>query len=160
MAEVRSRDTACVRLIAQVSPFQERQMDLVEVLSFLFMLSTMELGRVCTVHAASQTPHRYSSGILGGAFEPNSGGDARGPSRARYYLAAKGLCRSSIVFNSLQTFFQGRFQAIQPHAPCDDANIFLAASTHCKWCWKPRPGTRLHHSRDKLPSLCIHWFAS
>lgn len=26
--------------------FQERQMDLVEVLSFLFMLSTMELGRV------------------------------------------------------------------------------------------------------------------
>jgi hypothetical protein len=27
-------------------PLQERQMDLVEVLSFLFMLSTMELGRV------------------------------------------------------------------------------------------------------------------
>jgi hypothetical protein len=26
---------------------QERDMDLVEVLSFLFMLSTMELGQVC-----------------------------------------------------------------------------------------------------------------
>lgn len=26
---------------------QERRMDVVEVLSFLFMLSTMELGKVC-----------------------------------------------------------------------------------------------------------------
>jgi len=33
---------------------QERQMDLVEVLGFLFMLSTMELGRVSSLGPANQ----------------------------------------------------------------------------------------------------------
>ena len=33
--------------------FQERQMDLVEVLGFIFMLSTMELGRVIIFSASS-----------------------------------------------------------------------------------------------------------
>ena len=35
--------------------FKERQMDLIEVLGFLFMLSTMELGRV-RVSLLSHTP--------------------------------------------------------------------------------------------------------
>lgn len=34
------------RTVTVLTVLQERQMDLVEVLSFLFMLSTMELGRV------------------------------------------------------------------------------------------------------------------
>jgi hypothetical protein len=34
---------------AQFMTLQERQMDLIEVLGFLFMLSTMELGRVCSL---------------------------------------------------------------------------------------------------------------
>ena len=45
MAEVRDSALNTANAVIMTVP-QERQMDLVEVLSFLFMLSTMELGRV------------------------------------------------------------------------------------------------------------------
>ncbi len=45
MAEVRYNEDEWVT-VTVLTVLQERQMDLVEVLSFLFMLSTMELGRV------------------------------------------------------------------------------------------------------------------
>jgi hypothetical protein len=42
----RSAGTVSDPVLLLIDRTQERQMDLVEVLSFLFMLSTMELGRV------------------------------------------------------------------------------------------------------------------
>ena len=52
--------------------FQERQMDLVEVLGFIFMLSTMELGRVIIFNTSSTnvnlmpTRQEYSTENLSG----------------------------------------------------------------------------------------------
>lgn len=45
MAEV-SRSNSLLRLVCNASTPQKRHLDLVEILGFLFMLSTMELGRV------------------------------------------------------------------------------------------------------------------
>jgi len=45
-------------LLQYLQMVEERQMDLVEVLSFLFMLSTMELGRVRTRRAFPNWPTR------------------------------------------------------------------------------------------------------
>ena len=46
MAEVHGIPFFDCRLTSCLPARQERQMDLIEVLGFLFMLSTMELGRV------------------------------------------------------------------------------------------------------------------
>ena len=69
-------------------------MDLVEILSFLFMLSTMELGRVWSdlLGCSSVRSHRQqSAGVLRGASEHDSDGNARRFTRLRHNLAAKGM---------------------------------------------------------------------
>jgi hypothetical protein len=54
--------------------WQERRMDVVEVLSFLFMLSTMDLGRVSTMvsnHGKADLKGKYP-GVFDGEFESNA----------------------------------------------------------------------------------------
>ena len=55
----------------------------------------------------------------------------------------------------------GHIPAFQPNAISDYFDVLATSSSHCfgygdraKW-----PGSRFHHPRDKLPSVCIHEYA-
>jgi hypothetical protein len=67
-------------------------MDLVEVLSFLFMLSTMELGRVSCLFNFLPVAHHdlFGQGILDRKPIGNTESNARRPKRLRVDLANEG----------------------------------------------------------------------
>lgn len=82
MAEVKPFSLCAYGMLSALCP-QERQMDLVEVLSFLLMLSTTELGKVCcplNCTSAAAVNHEFSAvGLLHREPKCHSKGDARRP---------------------------------------------------------------------------------
>ena len=76
-------------------------MDLVEVLSFLFMLSTMELGRVRIwdfLFRDFRIDRRLSLGIFDRELKRHATSDARGLARLRPHLATQSIAPAALDF--------------------------------------------------------------
>jgi Transcription factor Tfb2 len=134
-------------------------MDLVEVLSFLFMLSTAELGRVRTFCPSSPTRRVDRS-----CYQEYSTENLSDTQRVvledlrDYGLIWQRKAKARILhdfFKPLIPNNPGIVSSLQSNTPGDDVDVLtpaLADSCKCEW----RPGPRVHCTGDKLPPLCIY----
>ena len=137
---------------------QERQMDLIEVLTFFFMLSTMELGRVslCSVLLPSFLTELFL-GISHGKPQSNTKGNAWWPSRLRSHLATKSEFYFNTHFHFWHYLNKGLIPTIQSHSACHHPHLVLSISSDR--CRRNEFAAGLHRSRNQLSSVCIHRYA-
>ncbi|THH17077.1 hypothetical protein EW146_g3684 [Bondarzewia mesenterica] len=137
-------------LLQYLQMVEERQMDLVEVLSFLFMLSTMELGRDYSIESLSETQKAMLEDLrdYGLIWQRKVG---------VHLIHYEEMARESVVDRII-----GFLPEIQPDTIGNDPDFVFTSSTHrIRHEYEGTGSRRFYHSGDKLPvTAVLNLFAS